>query len=189
MRNLEKKLALGATWKKISDVRDVRDVRDLGKSQRWAQPEKEVSNGFVWPGDNVSDTRILAENQRRPWPGKIAMCSTWKRSQRRTPATWKKSQQHAQPEIKLAKGLTCEEVSVVHDLKKRSAMAETWKRSQRHAQNGTKSTTCTTCEKCQRRAQSEKEVSDGLKRPGKKPVTCATWKRSQQRTRATWKQR
>ena len=77
--------------------------------------------------------------------------------------------------------------------KKYQRRARSGRKSQRHAQPGTQSATDATCEKIPRRAQPEKEVSDGLNLGKNQRLAqrapSAKWRVSQGGTRASWQKK
>ena len=174
----------------------ISDGPNLRKIQQCAQPEKEVSDGR----NSEKNSATGATCDKSQWKAQPE-----KKRQRTTRATWKK--RHVEPG-------------------KKPTMCANLKRSQRHAQPGKKSAMCATwnrsqrrtrpVKKSQRRAQPEKEVSEGLVLAGKnysigttwrkitatragatcewlarpvkkKSLTGTIWKRSQRRNRATRK--
>ena len=202
-----------ASWQKISATGAIWE-----KNHRRAQHEKEVSDGLERADKKISDMRNLGQTQRRGRPGKkSAMCAHWQRSQRRIRASWQKisamgaiwekSRRHAQPRTQSATGATCEKIprraqpekefSDGLNLGKNQRLAHrapsaNWKVSQRGTRVSwqKKSTTGTTWKK-KRWVQSEKEVSDGLVRAGKKnqrqsrPVKRVSDKRNMKKKSAT----
>ena len=152
------------------------DMRNLGHNQRQARPVKKFRDGRNLKKNSARDSCELAKKvDDRYYLKKKAMGAIWKRNQRRPCASWQKK------------------ISDRLDRWKESATSAPWKRSQRQpwASWQKKSTTGTTWKK-KRWVQSEKEVSNGLVRAGKKKIsdrldlwkesaTSATWKRSQRR--------
>ena len=152
-----------ATWKRSqrrtrasSSWHKKSATRTSWKNQRCPQSEKKTratrkksATRVTW--GKISNVRDLGK--------KAAMSATWEGSQRRTRATPKsisemrslgKNQRRARP-------------------RKKSAMCATWKRIQRRARP---------VKKIQRRAQAEKEVSEGLVLAGKNSSIGTTWKKN-----------
>ena len=203
LSELTKKSVTCATLEKLSDG------GDLGKSQRCAHIDKEVSDGFVRAGKKY---QRWARSGKKVSDG----CNLKKKSATALCELAKK---------KSATGSTWENVSDVRTLTKKSATnsCELAKFISDGRDLGEKSATCATWDtisdrrdlwKIPRRAQPEKEVSDGLnlginqrlahlkkefrdvperiviknsdRHISKKTATGATWKRSQRRPCASW---
>ena len=100
---LAKKSAIGTCLKKISDGRNLKKKTAMcatwKRSQRRARPETEVSNGLMRPAKKSTTCAIWGKSQQNAQPEKevsdgrelekkSAAGATWKRSHRHIRATW-----------------------------------------------------------------------------------------------------